>query len=72
MKFLMGDNDGMPSVVVFADREDLIASFWGFGPEEAELWFKGEEVKHSLERWHSVFGDFELTVNSSFVKGDVK
>lgn len=72
MKFLMGDNDGMPSVVVFADREELIASFWGFGSEEAEGWFNSKEVKDSLEIWHSVFGDFELVVKTTFVKGDVK
>lgn len=37
MKFVMGDNDGMPLVVVFADNKELVVSFWGFGFEEAQL-----------------------------------
>ena len=72
MKFLMGDNDGMPSVVVIADREDLVASFWGFGFEEAERWFNSGGVKESLESWHSVFGDFEMAVKATAFKGEDK
>lgn len=72
MKFLMGDNDGMPSVVVFADREELVASFWGFGFEEAERWFNSEGVKESLKNWHSVFGDFEMAVEATVIRGEVK
>lgn len=72
MKFLMGDNDGMPSVVVFADREELIVSFWGFGFEEAERWFNSEGVKSSLESWHSAFGDFEMAYKQLKNEGDLK
>ncbi|MDP2025611.1 hypothetical protein [Sulfuriferula sp.] len=72
MKFLMGDNDGMPAVVVFADREQLVASFWGFGFEEAERWFNSEGIKESLESWHSMFGDCEMAVKATVFKGEMK
>jgi hypothetical protein len=68
MKFVMGDNDDMPSVVVFSGDQELIVSFWGFGFEEAERWFNGEGVKESLESWHSVFGDFEMAVKTTAFK----
>lgn len=72
MKFVMGDNDGMPLVVVFADNKELVVSFWGFGFEDAQLWFNTEGVMESLEIWHSVFGDFEMAVTATAFKGEVK
>lgn len=66
MKYVMCNNDCHPSVEVLTDGDELLVRFWGFAYDEAQLWFNSKAVMDSLEVWHSVIGDFEITVT---VKG---
>lgn len=62
MKFEEGDNDCPPAVEVVAEGDELVVRFWGFGVDEARRWFNSEPVMNSFEAWHSVVGDFEMSV----------
>lgn len=62
MKFEMGDNDSPPFIEVVTDGDELVVRFWGFVCEEAKSWFNSKPVMESLEIWHSVTGDFEMSV----------
>ena len=62
MKFEMGDNDCQPKIEVVTVGDELVVRFWGFAFDEAEQWFNSEPVMDSLRAWHSVEGDFEMSV----------
>ena len=62
MKFEMGDNDCLPMVEVVTGGDELVVRFWGFGFDEAKCWFNSDPVMNSLKVWHSVVGDFEMSV----------
>ena len=63
MKFELMGSDWPPSIEVVRDGDELVAQFWGFTGEEAERWYNSEVVMESLDIWHSVLGDFDMTVN---------
>ena len=62
MKFEMGDNDCLPAVEVVTEDDELVVRFWGFTYDEAEQWFNSEAVMDSFSTWHSVGGDFVMSV----------
>ena len=62
MKFELGNNDCEPAIEVVTEGDELVVRFWGFASDEADQWFSSEPVMSSLEIWHSVVGDFEMSV----------
>lgn len=62
MKFELGPNDCLPMVEVVTEGDELVVRFWGFGYDEAKWWFNSDPVMNSLKVWHSVVGDFEMSV----------
>ena len=63
MKFEMMDNDCLPAIEVVTEGDELVVRYWGFSCDEAKRWFDSEPVMNSLKVWHSVIGDFGMSVN---------
>ena len=62
MKFEMGNNDCQPMIEVVAEGDELVVRFWGFAFDEARQWFHSEPVMDSFKAWHSLEGDFVMSM----------
>jgi hypothetical protein len=65
MKYEVGFNDCLPEIEVTLNGNDgdLVVRYFGFAHDEAKQWFDSMAVMDSLATWHSVLGNFKMSVS---------